>query len=233
MAPNNFITSAEYAGVFIVWAVTDKLQPKGRGISCFLVEAGTVGMSIGKAENKMGQHASSTNEVIFDNCRLPEDALLGELNKGYKVAVGELAGGRIGVGSMALGIASAAMDFARNYIQERQQFGQAIADFQGIQWMLADTYTELEAARLLLMNAAYIKEQGQHFGKQASMAKLYSSEVANKACYTALQLMGGNGYIADYPLERHARDVRVTSIYEGSSEIQRINIAKQLLNEAG
>jgi len=227
-----FITSGEYAGVFVVWAVTDKTLPKGRGISCFLVEANTSGMTIGKAEKKMGQHASSTNEVRFDNCRIPKEALLGGLNKGYKVAVGELAGGRIGVGSMALGIASAAMDFARDYIKERQQFGQAIADFQGIQWMLADTYTELEAARLLLMNAAYVKEQGQHFGKQASMAKLYSSEVANKACYTALQLMGGNGYIADYPLERHARDVRVTTIYEGSSEIQRIIIAKQLLNEA-
>jgi alkylation response protein AidB-like acyl-CoA dehydrogenase len=212
--------------------VTDKTLPKGKGISCFLVEANTAGMTIGKAEKKMGQHASATNEVVFENCRIPEDALLGELNKGYKVAVVELAGGRIGVGAMALGIASAAMDFARDYIKERKQFGQAIADFQGIQWMLADTYTELEAARLLLMNAAYVKEQGQHFGKQASMAKLYSSEVANKACYTALQLMGGNGYIADYPLERHTRDVRVTTIYEGSSEIQRIIIAKQLLSES-
>jgi alkylation response protein AidB-like acyl-CoA dehydrogenase len=227
-----FITSGEYAGVFVVWAVTDKTLQKGKGISCFLVEANTPGMTIGKAEKKMGQHASATNEVLFDNCRVPNDALLGGLNKGYKVAVGELAGGRIGVGAMALGIASAAMDFARDYIKERQQFGQTIADFQGIQWMLADAYTELEAARLLLMNAAYVKEQGQHFGKQASMAKLYASEVANKACYTALQLMGGNGYIADYPLERHARDVRVTTIYEGSSEIQRIIIAKQLLSEA-
>jgi len=226
-----FITSAEYAGIFVVWAVTDKSLPKGKGISCFLVEANTPGMAIGKAENKMGQHASSTNEVLFENCHIPESALLGELNKGYKVAVGELAGGRIGVGSMALGIASAAMDFARGYIKERKQFGQTIADFQGIQWMLADAYTELEAARLLLMNAAFVKEQGQSFGKQASMAKLYTSEVANKACYTALQLMGGNGYIQDYPLERYARDVRVTTIYEGSSEIQRIIIAKQLLSE--
>lgn len=227
-----FITSGEFAGVYVVWAVTDKTLPKGKGISCFLVDANTTGMRIGKAEKKMGQHASATNEVTFENCRIPAAALLGELNKGYRVAVGELAGGRIGVGAMALGIASAAMDYARTYIKERQQFGQAISDFQGIQWMLADTYTELEAARLLLMNAAYVKEQGQHFGKQASMAKLYASEAANKACYTALQLMGGNGYIADYPLERHARDVRITSIYEGSSEIQRIIIAKQLLSEA-
>jgi len=227
-----FITSAEYAGVFVVWAVTDKSAAKGKGISCFLVEANTPGMTIGKAENKMGQHASATNEVIFESCRIPESALLGQVNQGYKVAVGELAGGRIGVGSMALGIASAAMDFARVYIKERKQFGQAISNFQGVQWMMADAYTELEAARLLLMNAAFVKEQGQHFGKVASMAKLYSSEVANKACYTALQLMGGNGYIQDYPLERYARDVRVTSIYEGSSEIQRIIIAKQLLAEA-
>lgn len=226
-----FITSGEYAGIFVVWAVTDKTLPKGKGISCFLVEANTPGMTIGKAEHKMGQRASTTNEVSFDNCWLHESALLGELNKGYKVAVGELAGGRIGVGSMALGIGLAAMDYARDYIKERQQFGKAIADFQGIQWMLADAYTELEAARLLLMNAAYVKEQGQHFGQQASMAKLYSSEKANKACYTALQLMGGNGYIQEYPLERHARDVRVTSIYEGSSEIQRIIIAKQLLSD--
>jgi alkylation response protein AidB-like acyl-CoA dehydrogenase len=226
-----FITSAEYAGVFVVWAVTDKSAPKGKGISCFLVESDTLGLTIGKPENKMGQHASATNEVIFDNCRIPENALLGQLNQGYKVAVSELAGGRIGVGSLALGIALAAMDFARGYVKERQQFGQSIADFQGIQWMLADTYTELEAARLLLMNAAYVKEQGQHFGKQASMAKLYATEVANKACYTALQLMGGVGYTQDYPLERYARDVRVTSIYEGSSEIQRIIIAKQLLSE--
>lgn len=227
-----FITSGDYAGVFVVWAVTDKSLPKGKGISCFLVEPNTAGMTIGKAEKKMGQHASATNEVSFENCRIPESALLGELNKGYKVAVVELAGGRIGVGALALGIASTAMDYARDYIKERQQFGQAIADFQGIQWMLADTYTELEAARLLLMNAAYLKEQRQHFGKQASMAKLYASEAANKACYTALQLMGGNGYIAEYPLERHMRDVRITSIYEGSSEIQRIIIAKQLLNES-
>jgi len=226
-----FITSAEYAGIFVVWALTDKTLAKGKGISCFLVEANTPGINIGKAEKKMGQHASATNEVNFDNCRIPGSALLGELNKGYRVAVGELAGGRIGVGSMALGIALAAMDFAKSYIKERQQFGQAIADFQGIQWMLADTYTELEAARLLLMNAADTKEKGLNFGKQASMAKLFSSETANKACYTALQLMGGNGYIQDYPLERHSRDVRITSIYEGSSEIQRVIIAKALLSE--
>lgn len=227
-----FITSAEYAGIFIVWAVTDRTLARGKGISCFLVEKDTLGMSISKAEQKMGQHASSTNEVVFENCRIPKDALMGELNQGFKVAVGELAGGRIGVGSMALGIAQAAMDYARNYISERQQFGQAIAEFQGIQWMLADTYTELEASRLLLMSAADAKEKGQPFAKQASMAKLFASEKANQACYTALQLMGGAGYIQDYPLERYSRDVRITSIYEGTSEIQRVIIARELLKQA-
>lgn len=226
-----FITSAEYAGVFVVWAVTDKSQPRGKGISCFLVENNTPGLTISKAEKKMGQHASATNEVLFEDCRIPKDALMGELNQGFKVAVGELAGGRIGVGSLALGIGQAAMDYARTYITERQQFGKPIANFQGLQWMLADAFTDLEAARLLLMNAADKKAKGQPFSKEASMAKLFASEKANKACYTALQLMGGYGYIKEFPLERYARDVRITSIYEGTSEIQRVIIARELLRE--
>ena len=226
-----FITSAEYAGVFVLWAVTDKSQPQGRGISCFLVEKDAPGLSISKAEKKMGQHGSSTNEVLFENCRIPKDALMGELNQGFKIAVGELAGGRIGVGSLALGIGQAAMDYARTYTTERQQFGQPIANFQGLQWMMADAYTELEAARLLLMNAADRKARGQPFSKEASMAKLFASEKANQACYTALQLMGGSGYIKEFPLERYARDVRITSIYEGTSEIQRVIIARELLRE--
>jgi alkylation response protein AidB-like acyl-CoA dehydrogenase len=227
-----FITSAEIAGIFVVWAITDPNAAKGKGISCFLVEANTPGLEIEPPEKKMGQSASSTCTVTFNDCVIPESALLGELNKGYKVAVGELAGGRIGIGSLALGIGLAAIDYAKNYVKERKQFGQAISDFQGIKWMLADIYTELEAARLLLMNAAFTKDTGLAFGKQASMAKLFASEKANKACYSALQLLGGNGYIKDYPLERMARDARVTSIYEGSSEIQRIIIAKQVLSEA-
>jgi len=226
-----FISSAEYAGVFVVWAVTDPSAPRGKGISCFLVEQGTPGMSIAKAEQKMGQKASVTNEVLFDNCRIPADALMGELNQGFKIAVTELAGGRIGIGSLALGIGLAAMDYARNYTLERKQFGQAIAKFQGLQWMMADTYTELEAARLLLMSAADKKQRGLPFSKEASMAKLYASEKANQACYSALQLLGGYGYISEYPLERYARDVRVTSIYEGSSEIQRVIISRELLKE--
>lgn len=226
-----WISSAEYAGVMVVWAVTDGSQKKGKGISCFLVEADTPGIVLGKPEKKMGQKASATNTVSFEGCRIPHSALLGELNDGYKIAVNELAGGRIGVGSLALGIASAAMDYARQYISEREQFGQTISQFQGPQWMLAETYTELEASRLLLMNAACLKQNQQPFSKQAAMAKLYATEAANRACYTALQLMGGVGYTQEFPLERYARDVRVTSIYEGTSEIQKVIIARELLKE--
>jgi len=224
-----YITSAEYAGAFVVWAVTDAKAAKGKGISCFLVDADTAGLEISKPESKMGQTGSSTNTVTFDDCRIPASALLGAEGQGYKVAVGELAGGRIGIASLALGIGEAAMDYARSYIVEREQFGQKISSFQGLQWMLADRFTELEASRLLIMQAAYNKEQGRPFGTSASMAKLFTSEKANDACYTALQLMGGAGYIRDYPLERMARDVRITSIYEGTSEIQRVIISRDLL----
>ena len=224
-----FITSAPYAGVFVVWAVTDKLAAKGKGISCFLVQQGTPGLVLGKQEQKMGQHASATNEVVFDGCRIPKSALLGKLNDGFRIAVGELAGGRIGIGSLALGVGLAAMDFATKYASERVQFGQKITNFQAIQWMIADAYTELEAARLLLMNASFRKESGRSFAKEASMAKLFATEAANKACYQAIQMLGGYGYIRDYPLERYARDVRVTSLYEGTSEIQRLIISREIL----
>jgi len=226
-----FITSGTFAGLFVVWAVTDSEAPKGRGISCFIVEAGTPGLTIGKTEDKMGQKASPTNEVHFENCRVPASALMGQENKGFGIAVGELAGGRIGIGSLALGVGLAAMDYAREYIIERKQFDQSISNFQGLQWKLADRYTDLEAARLLLMQAAYTKEQGLPFGKAASMAKLFAAEKANTACYDALQMMGGAGYIKEYPLERYARDVRVTSIYEGTSEIQKVIISRDLLKE--
>lgn len=226
-----FITSAEYAGVFVVWAVTDKGAPKGKGISCFLVENGTPGLTVEAAEHKMGQKASATNEVRFENCRIPASALMGQENHGFKVAVTELAGGRIGIGSLALGIAEAAMDYARAYIAEREQFGQALIKFQGLQWKLADRYTELEASKLLLLQAAYLKEQGLPFSKQASMAKLFATEKANEICYDAIQLLGGYGYISEYPVERMARDVRITTIYEGTSEVQKIVIARELLKE--
>lgn len=226
-----YITSAEYAGCFVVWAVTDTAAKRGKGISCFLVDADLPGINIAKAEEKMGQRGSATNEVVFDQCRIPSSALLGKENQGYAIAVGELAGGRIGVGSLALGIGQAAMDYARNYLGEREQFGQKIGNFQGLQWMLADRYTELEAARLLLMQAAYLKESCQDFGAAASMAKVFATEKANDACYSAIQIMGGAGYIQEYPLERLARDVRITTIYEGTSEVQRLIIARDLLKD--
>jgi alkylation response protein AidB-like acyl-CoA dehydrogenase len=226
-----FITSAPYAGVFVVWAVTDKAAPKGKGISCFLVEAGTPGLVIGRAEQKMGQHASVTSEVIFQECRIPRDALVGKLNGGLRVAVGELTGGRVGIGSLALGVGLAAMDYATRYAQQRIQFDQKITKFQAIQWMIADSYTELEAARLLLMQAACREEQGRSFTKEAAMAKMFATEAANRACYAALQMAGGYGYSRDFPLERYARDVRVTSIYEGTNEVQRTIIAREILKE--
>ncbi len=224
-----FITSAPYAGVFVVWAVTDKGAPKGKGISCFLVEQGTPGLSIGKKEDKMGQHASATNEITFSDCRIPQTALMGQLNDGFRIAVGELAGGRIGIASLALGVGLAAIDCATRYSLERKQFGKTLSNFQSTQWKIADAFTELEAARLLVMNAAFQKEQGRSFARAASMAKLFASESANRACYEALQLFGGYGYTSDFPVERYARDARITTIYEGTSEIQRLIIARDIL----
>lgn len=226
-----FITSGSCAGVFVVWAVTDPKAPKGKGISLFLVESGTKGLVVGKKEEKMGQHASATNEILFQNCRVPANALMGQLNDGFRVAVSELAGGRIGIGSLALGVGLAAMDAATRYSLERVQFGKKISEFEAIQWKIADMYTALEASRLLLMNAAFKKEQGRNFAKEASMAKVFASESANKACYEAMQILGGYGYTADYPVERYARDARITTIYEGTSEIQRLIISREILRE--
>lgn len=226
-----WITSAEFAGVFVVWAVTDPDARKGKGITCFLVDADAAGITVGPSEHKMGQHGSATNEVHFDNVEVPESAILGKLNDGFRLAVAELAGGRIGIGSLALGVGLAAMEYAIAYTKERQQFGQPLANFQGLQWMIADRSTELEAARLLLMSAADQKERGLPFAKAASMAKVFASEKANDACYTALQLLGGYGYMQEYPLERLTRDVRITSIYEGTSEIQRVIIAREIMRE--
>ena len=156
---------------------------------------------------------------------------MGKVNDGFRVAVGELAGGRIGIGSLALGIGLAAMDRATRYSLERSQFGRKISEFQAIQWKIADMYTELEAARLLLMNAAFKKEQGRSFAKEASMAKVFATEAANRACYEAMQIFGGYGYTRDFPIERYARDARITTIYEGTSEIQRLIIAREILRE--
>ena len=225
-----FISSAEYAGVFIVWAVTSKDAPKGKGISTFLVENGTKGLTVGRAEHKMGHHASATNELRFEDCRIPKDALMGKLNDGFRVAVGELAGGRIGVGSLGIGIGLAAIDYATRYAMNRIQFDQPITSFQAIQWMIAESYTELEAARLLLLNAAFKKERGKPYAREASMAKYYATEAAERACHRALQMLGGYGYTNELPIERYARDVRITSIYEGTNQVQRLIIARDILS---
>lgn len=226
-----FITSGSCAGVFVIWAVTDQDAPKGKGISLFLIEADAPGLVVGKKEQKMGQNGSPTNEILFQDCRIPKDALMGQRNDGFRVAVTELAGGRIGIGSLGLGLGLAAMDCATKYSLERKQFGQEISKFQAIQWKIADAYTELEAARLLLMNAAYRKELGRSFSKEASMAKVFATEAANRACYEAIQILGGYGYTTDYPVERYARDARITSIYEGTSEIQRLIISREILRD--
>lgn len=224
-----FITSAEFAGVFVVWAVTDKEARKGKGISAFLVEPSFPGFRVGQIEKKLGQLASPTNEVIFDNCRVPKENMLGSLNDGFRIAASELAGGRIGIGSLALGIGLAAMDFARDYVKERGWSGGAGAGCSGVESMIADNYTRLAGARLMLVQAAYLKDQKKFYAKNASMAKVYATESANRACHDAMQIIGDCGYTEDCPVERFYRDARVTSIYEGTSEIQRLIISRELL----
>jgi alkylation response protein AidB-like acyl-CoA dehydrogenase len=219
-----WITSGDFAGVFVVWARTG--GPGTRGISAFLVEQGTPGMSVGHHEDKMGLRGSSTTALHFEGCRVPEDALLGDENGGFKIAMMALDGGRIGIASQALGIGEAALDASISYAKERKAFGGVIADKQAIQWMIADGRTELDAARLLTLRAAWLKEHGQPFSQQAAMAKLWSSEAAGRACDRAVQIHGGYGYVKEYAVERHYRDVRVTRIYEGTSEVQRIVISR-------
>jgi alkylation response protein AidB-like acyl-CoA dehydrogenase len=227
-----WITSGDRAGVMVVWAKSDRAAG-AKGISCFLVERGTPGLHVGKHEDKMGIRGSSTVPLTFDGCRVPADALLGELGGGFKIALAALDGGRIGIGSQALGIGRAALDAARAYAKQRVQFGRPIADNQAIQWMLADTATELEAARCLVRRAAWLKEAGRPFTREASMAKLYATEAAYRACDRAVQIHGGYGYTREFPVERLLRDVRVTRIYEGTSEIQRHVIARALLAREG
>jgi butyryl-CoA dehydrogenase len=224
-----FITSAEFAGLFVVWAVTDKEARKGRGISAFLVEPSFPGFRVGKQEKKLGQTASPTNELIFDNCRVPKENLLGKPNDGFRIAASELAGGRIGIGSMALGIGLAAMDFVSEFVLAQARTNAPPADLQAVQGIIADYHTRLEGARLLLLNAAFLKDQKEYYAKEASMAKVYATEAANNACHDAMQILGDYGYTEDCPVERFLRDVRVTTIYEGTSEIQRLIIARELL----
>jgi alkylation response protein AidB-like acyl-CoA dehydrogenase len=226
-----WITSGAYAGVFVVWARTAdrETHPGSRGISCFLVEGGTPGLKVGRAEDKHGIRASNTVPMTFEGCRVPASALLGEINAGFRIAMMALDGGRIGISSQAIGIARAALDESIAYAKDRKAFDKPIGDFQAIQWKLADMRTELDAAHLLAMRAAWLKESGRVFSREASMAKLFASEAANRICNEAVQIHGGYGYIREFPAERHLRDVRVTTIYEGTSEVQRIVIARSAL----
>jgi alkylation response protein AidB-like acyl-CoA dehydrogenase len=224
------ISSGEAAGVTVTWATTDRNAKKGKGISAFVIEKGTPGFIIGKAEEKMGHRASQTNELAFDNCSIPAHCLLGKEGEGFKIAMMELDGGRIGIGSLALGVGFAAIDFATEYVKEREAFGRSLSSFEAIQWMIADSYTELEAAQLLVLRAAFLKETRQPFTKEASMAKLFATEVARDAAIRAVQMLGGYGYTKDYPVERYLRDIIGTTLYEGTSEVQRIVISREILN---
>jgi alkylation response protein AidB-like acyl-CoA dehydrogenase len=228
-----WITSGAYAGVFVVWARTaDKTtHPGSKGLTCFLVEAGTPGLRIGKKEDKMGLRGSNTVPLEFEGVRVPKSAMLGELHGGFKIGMMALDGGRIGIASQALGIARAALDESVVYAKDRKAFGKNIGDFQAIQWKLADMRTAVDAASLLVMRAAALKEAHKPFSKEASMAKVFATENAWKICNEAVQIHGGYGYTREFPAERHLRDVRVTMIYEGTSEVQRVVIARSLLSE--
>ncbi|AKU99017.1 Butyryl-CoA dehydrogenase [Labilithrix luteola] len=226
-----WITSGAHAGVIVVWARTGEREklPGTRGVSCFLVEGGTPGLKIGKAEDKMGIRGSNTVSLSFENCRVPESALLGELNGGFKIAMMALDGGRIGISSQAIGIARAALEEAVQYAKDRKQFGKSIGEFQAIQWKLADMKLALDSADLLAMRAAWLKEQRRPFSREASMAKLFATEAANRIANENVQIHGGYGYTREFAAERHVRDARVTTIYEGTSEVQRIVIARSTL----
>ncbi len=223
-----FITNAHYADVAVVIAVTDRAQGT-HGLSAFIVEKGTPGFRPGKKENKLGLRASDTSELIFEDCEIPEENLLGKPGEGFVDAMRVLDGGRISIAALSLGIGRGALDASLKYVKERRQFGKAIAEFQGIQWKLADMATELDAARLLTQRAAVLKDAGKRVTRESSMAKLYASEVAVRICDEAVQLHGGYGFIKDYPAEKFYRDVKLCTIGEGTSEIQRMVIAREIL----
>ncbi|MCD6554368.1 MAG: acyl-CoA dehydrogenase [Chloroflexi bacterium] len=224
----HFITNGGFADVVIVFAMTDKSRGS-RGISAFIVEKTFPGFSVGKEENKMGIRGTNTSELIFEDCRVPAENLLGKEGQGFKIAMIALDAGRIGVGAQAVGIAQAAFEAAVEYAKTREQFGGPISRLQAIQWMIADMATRIEAARLLVYNAALKKDSGERFTKEAAMAKLYASETADFVVDRALQIHGGYGYMKEYPVERYYRDARITRIYEGTNEIQRLVIAHQVL----
>jgi alkylation response protein AidB-like acyl-CoA dehydrogenase len=222
-----WITSGDRAGVIIVWARTG--EPGTRGISAFLVEGGSKGLHVGRHEDKMGLRASSTVSLAFEDLHVPASAMLGPLGRGFPIALNGLDSGRVGIACQAVGIGTAALAAAVDYAKDRQAFGKPIASYQAIRFMLADVATELAAARLLALRAAALKEAGKRFTREGSMAKVFGTEKANRACDVAVQVHGGYGYIDEFPVERHYRDARITTIYEGSSEIQRIVIARHLL----
>ncbi|MCG8402320.1 MAG: acyl-CoA dehydrogenase [Firmicutes bacterium] len=225
-----FISNGGEADVYVTFVRTG--QEKGhRGISCLLVDKDTPGFSIGKTEDKMGLHGDVTTELIFDNARVPEENLLGAEGAGFKVAMALLDGGRIGIGAQGLGIAQAALDAAKQHAKERVQFGQPIAQFQAVQFMLADMATRVDCARLLVYRAARMRDMGLPYAKEASMAKMYATDTAMEVTTNAVQILGGYGYCRDYPVERYMRDAKITQIYEGTNQIQRIVVAKHLLNE--
>ncbi len=222
-----FITNAEYAHVYIVFAMTDKSQGT-RGISAFVVEMGTEGFSIGKKEHKLGIRGSATCELIFENCRIPKSNLLGRVGGGFGIAMKTLDGGRVGIASQALGIAQGAMDETVKYTKERKQFGRSISAFQNTQFQMADLQTKVEASRLLVRSAAWKQGEGQSFSNDAAMAKLFAAETAMEVTTKAVQFHGGYGYTREYPVERMMRDAKITEIYEGTSEVQRMVIAAKL-----
>jgi alkylation response protein AidB-like acyl-CoA dehydrogenase len=223
-----FITNGSYADTAVVIAVTDKSKGT-HGLSAFVVEKGAKGFRPGKKENKLGLRASDTSELIFDNCEIPAENLLGVEGEGFVDSMRVLDGGRISIAALSLGIARGALDAATKYVKERRQFGKAIAEFQGIQWKLADMATELDAARLLTQRAAVLKDAGRTVTRESAMAKLFASEVAVRICNEAVQLFGGYGFIKDYPAEKFYRDVKLCTIGEGTSEIQRMVIAREIL----
>ncbi len=226
-----FITNGHYADVAVVIAVTDK-SAGTHGLSAFIVEKGTPGFRSGRKENKLGLRASDTSELIFEDCVIPAENLLGKEGEGFVDSLRILDGGRISIAALALGIARGAYDAALKYVKERRQFGKAIADFQGIQWKLADMATQLDAARLLTLRAASMKDAGEKTTLASAMAKLHASEVAVRICDEAVQLHGGYGFIKDYPVEKFYRDVKLCTIGEGTSEIQRMVIAREILKQS-
>jgi alkylation response protein AidB-like acyl-CoA dehydrogenase len=223
-----FITNGHYADVSVIIAVTNK-EEGTHGLSAFIVEKGAPGFRPGKKENKLGLRASDTSELIFEDCAIPAENLLGQEGEGFVDAMRTLDGGRISIAALSLGIAKGALDASVSYVKQRKQFGKAIAEFQGIQWKLADMATELDAARLLTLRAAVLKDAGQRVTRESSMAKLYASEVAVRICDEAVQLHGGYGFIKDYPVEKFYRDVKLCTIGEGTSEIQRMVIGREIL----